>query len=281
MKTDIDKIKRKVRRILKDIPPDQMKLILNDIADLKKRNLGLGNKIWIRLLTGGYWSQGLDAFVMREMGKQAGWIKEPWSKKLYSTKRNQIRKKLLEFPLSEKQKFIHPKNVTPVKLNTRKDGCHESKEKRHESQSTSESTSESKQNPETILEPPYRWTFLWKTEIKNSNHMGILNKLEIPITFPIFKMNIRIINYWTIILFFLIVIDSMFTIYIGSELNPTILSVMDLFDLNLEKAMILRVYYCLPLLFVLYCVNSCYSKFTFLSYITIYMWSYNICQTSI
>ena len=71
-----DQIKRKVRRRIKDIPQEQAVLILEDIADLKRRVTGLGNNIWVRLITGGYWSQSLDYFVMRELGKQAGWIRK-------------------------------------------------------------------------------------------------------------------------------------------------------------------------------------------------------------
>lgn len=73
---ELAKIKRRVKRNVKDIPQAQAKLILEDIAELKKRNWGMGNKIWVRLLTGGYWSQSLDHFTMRELGKQAGFIKK-------------------------------------------------------------------------------------------------------------------------------------------------------------------------------------------------------------
>ena len=49
--------------------------MINEIGIAKKKTYGLGNKSWVRLLTGGYWSQSLDHYVMYEMGKRAGLIK--------------------------------------------------------------------------------------------------------------------------------------------------------------------------------------------------------------
>lgn len=59
------------------------------------------------------------------------------------------------------------------------------------------------------------------------------------------------INKWTIILFLIIVIDSITTFFVFEyESNFSIVWVMELFNLNLAEAMVARVFYCLPLLFL-------------------------------
>jgi len=71
---ELEKIKRRINRNIKVLPQDVARLILEEHAEIKKR-LNHGNKIIIRLITGGFWSQSLDAMVMRKLGIQAGWIK--------------------------------------------------------------------------------------------------------------------------------------------------------------------------------------------------------------
>ena len=68
---ELEKIKRRINRNIKVLPQDVARLILEEHAEIKKR-LNHGNKIIIRLITGGFWSQSLDAMVMRKLGIQAG-----------------------------------------------------------------------------------------------------------------------------------------------------------------------------------------------------------------
>lgn len=76
-------------------------------------------------------------------------------------------------------------------------------------------------------------------------------------------------NKWTILLLLIVIIDSISTVYIfGMESNPLILWVMKSFDLSLKSAMIWRIVYYLPLLFIL--DKTKYSKHVFISYLIIY-----------
>lgn len=75
-KTTPANIRRKIRHRINDLPQKIAMQTLEDIADLKKRNYGLGNRLWVRLLSGGFWSQSLDEFTMRELGIRAGVIKK-------------------------------------------------------------------------------------------------------------------------------------------------------------------------------------------------------------
>ena len=74
---------------------------------------------------------------------------------------------------------------------------------------------------------------------------------------------------WTIALAILIIIDSIHTIFVGSESNPLILWVMSNFDLTLNTAMLMRIVYCLPLLYILN--KTDWSRFTFFAYAGIYL----------
>lgn len=74
---------------------------------------------------------------------------------------------------------------------------------------------------------------------------------------------------WTLTLLILAIIDSITTVYIfGVENNPSILWVMDTFDINLKMAMIIRILYYIPFLVILDRTN--WSRFTFFAYIGIY-----------
>lgn len=74
---------------------------------------------------------------------------------------------------------------------------------------------------------------------------------------------------WTLILLFLIIIDSIFTIYIGIEGSPFVLGIMNKFDISLNTFMLLRIIYCLPFLYILNRFNR--SKFVTISYMSTYM----------
>ena len=78
----------------------------------------------------------------------------------------------------------------------------------------------------------------------------------------------KLIKPWTWLLFVLIVLDSIYTIFIGHESNPFILWVMNICNMDLEWAMVVRVFYCM---IPLYIVNKYdWSRATFFCYITIY-----------
>ena len=76
------------------------------------------------------------------------------------------------------------------------------------------------------------------------------------------------IKFWTIILFALIVVDSIFTVYIGFDRNPYILWQMETFDWSLKQAMVARIFYLIPFLLVLNWKD--WGRFTFFAYIGIY-----------
>lgn len=66
----------------------------------------------------------------------------------------------------------------------------------------------------------------------------------------------------------IIVADSVFTVFIGREANPVIVWAMDLLRLDLKSAMIWRVVYCIPFLWV---INwSGRSKQVLVLYVAIY-----------
>jgi hypothetical protein len=58
-------------------------------------------------------------------------------------------------------------------------------------------------------------------------------------------------NYWSYLLLTLIVLDSIITHFVGTEQNIIILFAMNKLHLSLGQAMILRVIYCLPFVFIL------------------------------
>jgi hypothetical protein len=82
------------------------------------------------------------------------------------------------------------------------------------------------------------------------------------------------IDGWKIALFILITIDSITTaFYFKAESNPMILRIMEIFNFNLVEAMILRIFYCIPLILLL---NKKWTKITFYSYIGVYIYFYYI-----
>lgn len=62
-------IRGRASRRIADLIPGAARQILDEQAELKKR-LNHGNKIIVRLVTGGYWSQSLDYHVMRKLGEK-------------------------------------------------------------------------------------------------------------------------------------------------------------------------------------------------------------------
>lgn len=73
---------------------------------------------------------------------------------------------------------------------------------------------------------------------------------------------------WTLALLLLIIADSIFTIFIGRENNPLTVWAMNFFNMSLPLVMVVRVLYCLPLLWILN--RTEFSRLTFLLYIGIY-----------
>lgn len=77
------------------------------------------------------------------------------------------------------------------------------------------------------------------------------------------------IKPWTWMLLCLILVDSIFTVYIGRESNPLILWTMNKFNISLSVAMIARIFYCFPLLYILNKMD--FSRLTFVLYSGIYI----------
>jgi ppGpp synthetase/RelA/SpoT-type nucleotidyltranferase len=68
----------KTKRRAKDMPPEQARAILDDMAIVRKHSDGchvLMSKNITRVLSGGYWSQGLEFVAIRSLGERAGMIK--------------------------------------------------------------------------------------------------------------------------------------------------------------------------------------------------------------
>jgi len=78
------------------------------------------------------------------------------------------------------------------------------------------------------------------------------------------------IRKWTIALFLLIILDSVFTIFIGEESNSFILWCMNYFGWTLNKAMLMRILYCLPLLFLVN-IKDKVSMYVFFAYFMVYI----------
>jgi hypothetical protein len=74
---------------------------------------------------------------------------------------------------------------------------------------------------------------------------------------------------WTLILSLIVIADSFLTIYIGVEMNPIILWVMDIFNLSLEKVMYLRLLYIAPFIYIVHRWN--YIRCATLAYISVYI----------
>jgi hypothetical protein len=82
------------------------------------------------------------------------------------------------------------------------------------------------------------------------------------------------IKPWTIALLALILVDSAYTSYLShmgyaKEGNPLILGIMKTFGWSLDTAMVARIFFCLPFLYVLNKWN--WSKFTLIAYVGIYV----------
>lgn len=74
---------------------------------------------------------------------------------------------------------------------------------------------------------------------------------------------------WSIALFALMIIDSIFTVFIGEEGHPLILWAMSTFDLNLIEVMVYRLIYLIPFVFI---IDRCdFSKIMFFIYIGVYI----------
>ena len=76
-------------------------------------------------------------------------------------------------------------------------------------------------------------------------------------------------RYWTIALIGILIADSAVTVFIGHENNPLILWVMSTFDVPLKEAMILRLLFCAPLVYIV--DKYKWSKFTAQCYIALYI----------
>jgi hypothetical protein len=73
---------------------------------------------------------------------------------------------------------------------------------------------------------------------------------------------------WTIALLILIIVDALVTIHIGTETNPLITGTMKLLGLSLFQAMIIKIFYSLPFVYILN--RTDWSKFTFFAYLGLY-----------
>jgi len=77
------------------------------------------------------------------------------------------------------------------------------------------------------------------------------------------------IRPWTLALFMLIVLDSIFTMFIGTEYNSSILWFMSTFSVSLNATMLIRIFYILPFLYFLNLYDKC--KIAFISYVSVYI----------
>lgn len=74
---------------------------------------------------------------------------------------------------------------------------------------------------------------------------------------------------WTYALIVLAIVDSIFTVMVGSEHSFILLWVMTTFDFTLNQAMVMRIFYLVPLLYFLD-KQTDFGKITFFLYIAIY-----------
>lgn len=74
---------------------------------------------------------------------------------------------------------------------------------------------------------------------------------------------------WTIGLLLLVIVDSIVTSYIGTERNPLILWTMEKFNLTLNQAMVVRIFYLIPFIAILNSKPNM-NKFVFFLYLSIY-----------
>lgn len=74
---------------------------------------------------------------------------------------------------------------------------------------------------------------------------------------------------WSIILFLIVIADSLITIDNGVEYTPLILYAMDLFNLSLKEAMYLRIFYYIPLIYIVHKYN--WVRFCTIAYVAMYI----------
>jgi hypothetical protein len=79
-------------------------------------------------------------------------------------------------------------------------------------------------------------------------------------------------SIWSYVLLVIIIADSLLTYYIGGERNPVILFTMDKLGLSLGWAMIIRVFYCLPLVLIIDRFKHKMSIWALILYLMIYFW---------
>ena len=79
---------------------------------------------------------------------------------------------------------------------------------------------------------------------------------------------------WSIILLLIIIADSIFTVYLGTEKNPLHLWIMSTFNLTLAQAMMMRIFYLLPFVWI---IDKWYkAKPVVIVYTFVYMLSFGI-----
>lgn len=76
-------------------------------------------------------------------------------------------------------------------------------------------------------------------------------------------------DLWTIPLILILIADSVLTLVIGAEASSLMLWVMKRFELSLVDAMILRLLYCLPLLYIVNRYKK--ARLTLTAYCTLYV----------
>lgn len=73
---------------------------------------------------------------------------------------------------------------------------------------------------------------------------------------------------WTVVLIGLLVLDSVFTVFIGVEKNPLILYLMEVMSIGLAGAMAVRIVYCLPLVYIVHRYRK--AKTAVIAYLALY-----------
>lgn len=57
-------------------------------------------------------------------------------------------------------------------------------------------------------------------------------------------------DHWTALLLLALISDSAFTAFLGGEASPIMLKAMQWLHIDLNAAMVLRLFYCAPLVFI-------------------------------
>ena len=82
---------------------------------------------------------------------------------------------------------------------------------------------------------------------------------------------------WSIVLIVLFIIDSIYTAYLGTELNALYIWIMNTFNISLNMMMIYRVFYVLPLIWV---IDRYYKpEYILTAYVFIYFYGLQIQNT--